>query len=166
MEYVGNFSHWIDESILEKILKSPGDRRPKSESSSYEHAIEQKWKDAGIDLSKIGWEFYSNEHLEIEHLSLPIDTKGKKYKWWFSKLMPGDLFPLHNDVYPENRKNIERYWLACEDHVPGHIFMSNNFSLKTYKKGDMFKFVDPNDWHGAANIGFFPKISYQLVLFD
>jgi hypothetical protein len=166
MEYIGNFLHWIDDSVIEHILTHPGDRRPKVESSSYESEIERKWKDAGIDTNKIGWEFYSNEHLGLDHLPLPIDSNGKKYKWWFSKLMPGDLFPLHVDVYPENRKNIERYWLACEDHKPGHIFISDSFSLKEYKKGDMFKFLNPDDWHGAANIGFYPKVSYQLALFD
>lgn len=166
MKYIGNYADWIDESVINKILTSPGDRRPKHETSSYESEVEQRWRAAGIDARKLGWEFYSNEHLGIDHLPLPIGTGGKKYKWWFSKLMPGDLFPLHVDVYPDNRKNIERYWLACKDHEPGHVFISDSFNLTAYKKGDMFKFENPNDWHAAANIGFYPKISYQLVLFN
>lgn len=166
MKYVGNFADWIDKSVIETILTSPGDRRPKTESSQYESEVEQRWREAGIDPKRLGWEFYSNEHLGIKHLPLPIDIGKRKYKWWFSKLMPGDLFPLHVDVYPDDRKNIERYWMACKDHEPGHVFISDDFNLKTYKKGDLFKFENFKDWHAAANIGFTPKISYQLVLFD
>lgn len=166
MEYIGNFASWIDESVIEKIRTLPGDRRPKKTVSSYENVVERKWKEAGFDVDKLGWEFYSNEHLDILYLPLPVNPRNKKFKWWFSKLSPGDLFPLHTDVYPEDRTNIERYWLACEDHHPGHIFINEDLILDDYKKGDMFKFSDARSWHAAANIGFHDKISYQLVLYD
>lgn len=166
MEYIGNFKNWIKIDIIEKIQSCHGDRRPKKIISDYESAVEQKWRDAGFNTDKLGWEFYSNEHLDIDFLELPIDSGSKKYKWWFSKLLPGDLFPLHVDVYPEDRKDIERFWLACEDHQPGHVFINEQFSLNGYKKGDMFKFTNPKSWHAAANIGFTPKISYQLVLYN
>jgi hypothetical protein len=166
MEYIGNFAEWIDDTVIEQILIFPGDRRPKKEHSQYESLVEQKWRAAGFDTNRLGWEIYFDEHLQIPNLDLPIDPASKKFKWWYTKLLPGDLFPLHIDVYPENRENIERYWLACEDYRPGHIFINENVVLDQYKKGDMYKFDDPKSWHAAANIGFTPKISYQLVLYD
>lgn len=166
MEYIGNFSDWIDDSIIKQIINFPGDRRPKKEISQYENLVEKRWQEVGFDPEKLGWEIYFSENLNIQTISLPINPGSKKFKWWYTKLLPGDLFPLHVDVYPEDRKNIERYWLACEDYEPGHIFINENFVLDQYKKGDMYKFNDPNSWHAAANIGFTPKISYQLVFYD
>jgi hypothetical protein len=166
MEYIGNFKNWVDDALIEKIKSTSGERRPKKEVSSYERVVHKKWQQAGIDVSKLGWEIYFDEHLELNSLSLPIDTNNKKFKWWFTKLVPGDLFPLHIDVYPEDRTDIERYWLACEDYKPGHVFINEDSVLDEYKKGDLFKFSDPYSWHAAANIGFSPKISFQLVFYN
>ena len=72
------------------------------------------------------------------------------------------MFPFHIDTFPGEQK-VTRYWIACEDHEPGHIFMYDNQVLSNYKAGDVFE-ITPGLWHGAANIGFTTKLSLQLVV--
>lgn len=165
MKYVGNYLDWIDPGIINTILTTSGERRPKLSSEDYEDATVTQWKAAGYDMSKLGWEFYYNEHIGKAHIDLPIATAGRQYKWWFSKLNPGDFFPMHVDHF-KTEKNVQRFWMACQDHCRGHVFAYNDLVLQDYRAGDLFEFVEPDMWHAAANLGFVPKISLQIVLFD
>lgn len=165
MIYIGNFKNWINSEILNIILNTPGELRPLSHEikNQKKHDTVEKWLNAGYDLKKLSWQFFYQEH--VGNLLPPFDINGRKYKWWFSKLSPGDIFPLHIDSFPDNEQDIERYWVACQDCEPGHIFVYDNKILE-YKAGDMYQFNEARDWHGAANIGFIPKVSYQLVIFN
>lgn len=165
MIYIGNFKDWIDPKILNIILNTSGELRPlpdELENQKKQDTV-KKWIDAGYNLKKLSWQFFYQEH--VGNLIPPINVNNQKFKWWFSKLNPGDIFPLHIDSFPENEQNIKRYWIAYQDNEPGHIFIYNNKILE-YKAGDMYQFDEARDWHGAANIGFIPKISYQLVIFN
>jgi hypothetical protein len=164
MMYVGNYKSWIDPTIIQTILQTPGERRPKPQIGGYESLTESEWNAAGFDMKKIGWEFYYNQHINREHIDLPINPNGSKYKWWFSKLNPGDMFPMHVDHFA-TEKNVQRFWMACQDHQPGHIFVCGDHVLEDYKAGDLFEFPS-NEWHAAANLGFTPKISFQLMFYD
>lgn len=164
MQYIGNFKSWIDPKIIDTILSSSGERRPKIQTEEYESSTYQHWKNSGYDMCKIGWEFYYNQHIGRSHIDLPLNPQGKKYKWWFSKLNPGDFFPMHVDHF-KTETNVVRYWMACGDHKPGHVFVYDSGILQNYKAGDLYEFSS-DMWHGAANIGFEPKISFQLMFYD
>jgi len=166
MMYIGNFKSWIDPQIIETILTGTGERRPNLNVSEKEKPTQEKWTNAGIDVTKLGWEFFYNEHINKDHIELPINPGTRKYKWWFSKLNPGDLLPLHVDLYPETMTNVQRFWMACQDHEPGHIFYNGDETLNNYKAGDLFEFPAADSWHGAANLGFTPKISFQILFYD
>jgi len=84
MMYVGNYKSWIDPTIIQTILQTPGERRPKPQIGGYESLTESEWNAAGFDMKKIGWEFYYNQHINREHIDLPINPNGSKYKWWFT----------------------------------------------------------------------------------
>lgn len=165
MIYIGNFSSWIDPEIIKIILDTNGERRPKPQPGEYEQATVNRWRAAGIDMSKIGWEFYYNEHISKDHIELPIDINSRQYKWWFSKLNPGDMLPMHTDHF-ESANNVQRFWMACQDHQPGHVFTYDGKFLEGYQAGDMFELSPANIEHGAANLGTVPKISLQILLFD
>lgn len=165
MLYIGNFRTWLDPEIINTILTCPGERRPKVEVGEYESDTLQQWRAAGFDMTKIGWEFYYNQHINRAHIDLPLNPNGSKYKWWFSKLNPGDMFPMHIDHF-KTEKNVQRFWMACQDHQPGHVFAYNDHYLADYKAGDMFEFSAEETWHAAANLGFTPKISFQLMFYD
>ena len=166
MMYVGNYKSWIDPEIISIIKNTKGERRPNPVVSEKEMPTHTKWTSAGIDVSKIGWEFSYNEHIGRPHIALPISPNGRKYNWWFSKLNPGDILPLHVDLFPESKQKVQRFWMACQDHEPGHIFYNDNETLNNYKAGDLFEFPAADSWHGAANLGFTPKISLQILFYD
>jgi len=166
MIYVGNFSSWINPSIINTILTTQGSCRPKKKSEVYEQTyFTKKWQSDGIDLSKIGWTFYFKEDLGIEHLDLPINVNGRKYQWWFSKLNPGDILPMHAD-FVESVKIVQRFYMVCQDHQPGHVFTYEGHFLENYKAGDMFELVPVDALHGAANLGSVPKITLQICLLE
>lgn len=159
MKFIKNINQYIDPKMLETMLTTTGVVKPALEVHDYQQEIASKWSSAGIDMKKIGWEFFNSDNLT--NLTLPF----KRYSWWCSKLKPGDMFPMHIDTYPDN-ESITRYWVALQDHMPGHIFMYDKQVLTDYKAGDMFLFEDNKCWHGAANLGFVPKISLQIVVYE
>ena len=52
------------------------------------------------------------------------------------------------------------------DQVRDHIFYNGDEALNNYKAGDLFEFPAADSWHGAANLGFAPKISFQILFYD
>ena len=158
MRYIGNYNRMITDSVLNTILTTPGERRPEPVVSDYKNDLAVKWAEAGYTADKIGWSIYTKEHFQ-EELKMPFFVTH----WWFSKLNPGDIFPLHQDLFKDESPDIKRYWMACQDHQPGHIFIYKDKTIEGYKKGDLFLLENPHEWHGACNIGFEPKISLQLV---
>jgi hypothetical protein len=164
MIYVGNFKDWINPYALDVILTFSGEKRPLEKELEEERKIGTvgKWLESGYKLDRLSWEFFYSDH--VGNLEPPIPVSSN-YKWWISKLKPGEIFPMHIDSFPDDGKKITRYWMAMQDRLPGHIFCYNDIQLD-YVAGDMYIFDEARDWHGAANIGFIPKISYQLVVFD
>jgi hypothetical protein len=164
MKYIGNYKDWLDPKTLEIMLTTPGEKRPlESEADEYrKSAVYKKWVEAGYDYRKLSWQFYFDDH--VGWLDPPLET-AHKFKWWFSKMNPGEMFPLHIDSFPDEEKNVKRYWMACQDRDPGHIFIYKDTQLD-WKAGDLYLFDEAREWHGTANIGFVPKISYQLVIFE
>lgn len=161
MKYIGNCKEHISFNLLQKIKNTSGDVRPKIEEfdQNYKSDTLQKWIACGYDLKKIRWSLYYSEHL-MEDFS-PNKILKNITNWWFVKLNPGDIFPYHKDLF-ENQQQVNRYWVACEDYKPGHIFSYDKSVLTGYQAGDIFLFDAKNIYHGAANIGFEPKISLQI----
>ena len=76
------------------------------------------------------------------------------------------MFPMHQDLFKENKPNIRRFWMAMQDSKLGHVFVYEDTTLKNYRAGDLFEFEDPNAWHAACNLGFEPKVSLQIVSYS
>lgn len=159
MEYVGNFKEWVVDDFIDVILKSEGDRRPKDDIKVRESEIYNKWITAGYDFKKIKWTLYYQTHFE-NRIELPPFFKNVK-TWWISRLDPGDIFPFHQDLF-EDDISIDRFSMMLTDYQPGHVFMYGNRCISNYRAGDVFKFTNSKEWHGACNIGFVPKITLQI----
>ena len=169
MIYVGNFKEWLDQNIINTILTTSGDRRPDPTTYNETADLQNLWKQANYSPNRISWEMYYESHLGK---FLPPFTIDGEYEHWFCKMNPGDMLPLHDDRFEgkkmqdiiDSGKTINRYWLACQDMLPGHVFAYEDVLVDNYKAGDMFKFTVPNALHGSCNIGLVPKISYQLTV--
>jgi hypothetical protein len=163
MLYKGNFTEIFEPEALEFIINNQGDIRPQTTIADYQSENFRQWKSAGFDMNKIRWEVFSGDTPNF-NFSVSLPFRGN-IKWWFAKLNPGDMFPLHLDTFPEN-ENVRRYWIACQDYSPGHIFAYDDKILTGYKAGDTFMFDHNTVLHGSANIGFIPKISLQVAVTD
>ena len=157
MKYITNIS--IDPITVEYVKTHSGDIRPKETIEDYQKENSEKWINAGYDRNKVRWEVFYEDTIPNCNQQFPWDNV---IGWWVSKLTPGDIFPFHLDTFPNNQK-VTRYWIACEDHQPGHVFMYNKEILSDYKAGDVYE-IPPGMWHGAANIGFTTKLSLQVVI--
>lgn len=91
-----------------------------------------------------------------------LDTKDKHITWWFSKMSPGQVMPMHVDrAKPEIE--IHKYWMPWTDYEPGHIFSIGQTVLTNYKAGDVYEFNYAGEWHGACNIGHSSRTILQIT---
>jgi hypothetical protein len=165
MRFIKNYSTWLKPHILDTILSVPGDRRPETDNvGSYKIPLYDKARAAGYSIDKIGWTLYYQSHFQNK-IEMPFDP-GEDGQWWFSKLNPGDMFPMHQDLFKENKPNIRRFWMAMQDAKLGHVFVYENTTLGNYQAGDLFEFEDSNAWHAACNLGFEAKVSLQIVSYS
>lgn len=133
MKLVGNIKSYISDELITYMLTHKGIQKP-------------------------SWEVFHGDNLPF---TLEFPFTGK-LKWWFSKLGPGETFPMHTDTF-EDVGN-KRYWIACQDYESGHIFVYKDTLVANYKAGDVFLFDDSNALHGAANISSTAKISLQIAI--
>lgn len=166
MIFIKNYQNWIDERVIRSILNNPGDQRPDLNDPIHEYKkpIYNLLFKSGYDFTKLKWTLYYQSHFEKE-IILPFDP-GPDSRWWFCKLNPGDMFPMHQDLLENEGPNLRRFWLACRDKKKGHIFSYGDYTLNEYRSGDLFEFEDPKEWHAACNLGFEPKISLQIVSYS
>lgn len=162
MKLIGNCKEFLDQSVLKNILSTDGVIRP-TESDLEKRNTVDRWKCAGYDFNKIKWHTYNNLSLENKFILPPFFNNTNE--WWFVKLNPGDIFPYHLDSF-DNQSNVKRYWVACDNHKPGHLFSCGKFIATDFLFGDIFLFDAANVDHGAVNIGFDPFVTLQICMRD
>jgi hypothetical protein len=165
MIYVGNFAEWVQQEWVDYLLHTDGTLRPKSSEHNPDSEEFRIATAAGYDLSQIYWHHYDEKSCPIKP-GTPFDVGDKKILWWFIKLTPGKFMPMHRDPHTLEYKNPKRYWMALQDYQPGHIFMYNDQALTGYKKGDLYCYPDAQEVHGACNIGYTPRLTYLLTVYD
>lgn len=166
MKFIKHYRNWIDEETIETIINTSGDQRPDLSNpvAEYKRPVSDLLLKSGYNFNKLKWTLYYQSHFS-KQIFLPFDP-GPNSQWWFCKLNPGDMFPMHQDLFEEEKSNIRRFWLACQDKKIGHIFSYGDHVLNNYQAGDLFEFENPKEWHAACNLGFEPKISLQIVSYS
>lgn len=163
MNFIGNFSQWIDESWITEVLSSRGDGRPAEGQlpNSYEMTNEYyKAQQAGYKEDAIYFWMFDAKNLSFDIESLPWTTD--MHHWWFTKMYPGQFIPMHIDPHTVYQKNSKRYWIPLQDWTSGHIFMYENKVITDYKKGDVWQYENSEAPHGAANIGHTTRLVLQV----
>lgn len=163
MRYIGNFKEWINPLWLEFVLSNRGDGRPAEgqKPDSKEMELEyQRARDAGYKEDAIYfWMFdRNNTNFDIEN----IPFSNKKFYWWITKMLPGQFMPMHVDPHAITMENCERFWIPLQDWQAGHIFMYEDQVITNYRAGDVWTYKDSTALHGAANIGFIPRVVLQI----
>jgi hypothetical protein len=164
MKYIGNYSSWINDNWISKILETPGQARPRDwpPNSKIEQEEYQKYATSGYDLNAVNWWIYESKDLDIT-ISPPWTTG--KIHWWITKLTPGQFMPMHTDPHTHD-VSCARYWVPLQDYHPGHVFVYKDEMITNYKKGDVYVYTSSTDLHGAANIGQIPRLVLQITEYD
>ena len=172
MKLIGNFVDWITPNLWDILTTKNGDRTPVWQPD--------RWKgnpilDNARKLAKVGYAHrdhdfqmftkHSKDMQDIE-LVMPIPILRSTYNWWFVKYLPGQMQPMHYDPQVTEVKNALRYTMMLEDYHPGHIFVYDDQLLTGYKAGDMFQWPDAMIYHGAANISYTTRYTFQLTAYD
>lgn len=162
---------WVDLTLLETILNTTGEQRPLIDEYDEPWKKDQwdRWLKTGYDMKGVSWNMIYWHHLgmqSMEDFKLPIDVKADRVEWWFSKINPCCVFPMHVDAFKTECKNFRRFAVPMQDYVDGHIFIYEGKNLESYKAGDVYEFENPRAWHGAGNISMEPKVSLQFVCYD
>lgn len=161
MKYLGNYSSWIDDRWVFKVLETTGQARPRDwpPSSKIEQEEYCRYETSGYDLNAVNWWIYESKDLDIT--VIPPWTIGRIH-WWITKLNPGQFMPMHTDPHTHG-VNCSRYWVPLQDYHPGHVFIYKDKMISNYKAGDVFMFNNEKDIHGAANIGYIHRITLLIT---
>jgi len=165
MKYIGNYKDWINPDWIQYLLNYNGTLRPSGGDNpdSEEFKIATK---VGYDLTKTYWQHYCNTSCPLVVTS-PINT-DREIMWWFIKMLPGNFMPMHRDphVTEKDKSNCSRYWMPLQDYEPGHVFIYNDEFMCNYSAGDLWMYDDANEIHGACNIGYSPRLTFQFTTYD
>ena len=162
MQYLGNYADWIKPEWIDYLIANEGWLRPGdgpvSDEEEYRKAAKAGWNTKGGY-----WHYYNPRCCPLD-IPCPIETTGV-YEWWFVKFLPGDMMPMHKDVFafPGQTK---RYWMPLQDYQPGHIFIYEDQLITDYRAGDLWTYDDINALHGACNIGYAPRITFQFTTYE
>ena len=162
MKFIGNYKEWIQDQWIDEILSSRGTGRPgegKTPDSKEEEIEYQKARDAGYNDKSIYFWMFDKNNVTFE-INPPFILS--KYHWWITKMLPGNFMPMHIDPHTLYEKNSQRYWIPFQDWEPGHIFLYKDKVITDYKAGDVYIYDEAEALHGAANIGYTPRIVLQL----
>jgi len=114
---------------------------------------------AGYDVFGTHFSLLEKFDVSFDILQNPppfLDYKDKHITWWFSKMKPGNIMPMHIDR-AQPQKEIHKYWMPWTPYEPGHVFVIGDTEISNYKVGDVYEFDYAGSWHGAFNIGKTPN---------
>jgi hypothetical protein len=163
MKFIGNYNSWIQQEWIDFIMSNEGFARP----SNGRNPISEEFKQAesvGYDLSKTYWYIFEPDMVPFT-IKSPFPVDGN-FLWWFIKMLPGNMMPMHKDPHAINEDNSKRYWMPLQDYEPGHVFIYKNKLIVDYKKGDLYQYEDSRALHGACNIGWSPRIIINFSTYD
>jgi hypothetical protein len=170
--YLGNFPSLVNLKHIDFIKNNIGEVRPNDHEEDEEYKADQirNWKKIVPDWQGFEWIMYYYKEMGMSSpsdLSFP-DELGLAgiVNWWYVKINPCRMFPLHVDAFEQNATQFRRLWIPMQDYIPGHVFIYEGKNLEGYSAGDVYEFTNSRGWHGAANIGFEPKISLQVVAYQ
>lgn len=162
MQYIGNYESWIKQEWMDYMISNQGFARPGNKVLENDFEIQQNKFCANQGYTNFTYMYkFEPENFPFE-LSIPLENETC-IMWWFIKMLPGNLLPMHTDQETSIGEKINLYWMALTDYQPGHVLICADQFLSNYKKGDLFKFDNANDLHGSCNIGFTTRLVFNFT---
>ena len=143
------------------VLARDGQARPRDwpASTAVESGEYRRAKEAGYNLNEVHWWVYEESDLNVK--IDPPWCQGRT-NWWITKLTPGQYMPIHTDPFT-HYESCKRFWVPLQDFELGHIFIYKNDLVKDYRAGDVYEYDNSQDYHGAVNIGYSPRVVLQVT---
>jgi hypothetical protein len=160
VEYIGNYANWINPEWISYLLTNPGLSLPG------ETIVENDFEESQSSViqrrypNSCYWHKFTPDVFPFE-LRLPIEVTPAD--WWFIKMEPGQLLPMHTDQSDEVGRRTNLFWMALSDYESGHILLVNDIVLTHYRKGDLYKFTDTNALHGSCNLGINTRLIFNFT---
>ena len=110
MKFLKSNPNWVNQDILKMILDGTGEQRPLIDEQDEPWKKDQwdRWRNSGWDMKGVSWHMFYYHHLgmsSMNELELPIDVEGSIIEWWFCKINPCCVFPMHVDAFKTEAKN-------------------------------------------------------------
>lgn len=164
------------DNIIDSLRLQNGDRRAFGETffknidGRFDKNI-QKLIDAGYDkVDSVEWiNYYPNKHFDLEPiLEFEKYVNLKCARAWISKIRPGKMAPMHQDVDDDLEKYLEqgnliRYSIFISKPCPGAVFLFNDSVHYLEPQGSVIKWNHYLDWHAGANCGFDDKFMFHFL---
>ena len=173
MKYIGNFIDRIPAGLIETVLSDPGDLTPVYQPDKW--SDRKEYDDARVSLENAGYpalDYHFHQYTKntaciqpyVDQIDFRFDLDDflHEFHWWFIKLDPGEMQPMHFDPHVLDTHTCNRYTMMLTDFEDGHIFTYGDVLLNNYKAGDLFLWPDSMVLHGVANIGMRPRLSLQM----
>lgn len=180
MKHRGNFLSNLPAGLIDLLLEEDGDIVPvyqpekwqgKPEYDEARKAVER----AGYDKLNYTFHQYTKDtpcmkkFLNGSDLDVSFALDSRQFSqmhWWFIKLDPGEMQPMHFDPHITDTNNCLRQTMMLTEFKDGHIFVYEDYLLTDYVTGDLFEWPDPMIKHGVANISHYPRVSLQLSFYN
>jgi|APCry1669189883_1035261.scaffolds.fasta_scaffold00192_12 hypothetical protein len=169
MKCIGNYAYWIKQEWLDYMTNIEGRSYPSNPKSELDtHSLAPMIR-SGRSANSTICIFYDKENtgFNVE----PIWSTSKHSEYWFVKLYPGMLQPLHQDELKFDqygRRNLthKKYWIPLMDYERGHVFIYEDTLITNYKKGDVYLYDNDQAFHCAGNMGYSTRYSLNLATWD
>jgi hypothetical protein len=173
MKYIGNYKDWITDALMNHLRTRTGETRPVWQPERWQGHPEldkfREWVRPGYAHTNHNFQQFNPncEDMQGYKIVLPdFPEKRNQCQWWFIKLLPGQMQPMHIDPHLVEVTNPVRYTMFLEDFQPGHIFVYDDKMFSNYKAGDVYEWSDPMIVHGVVNIGFNTRYTLQVTYHD
>ena len=173
MKHIGNYKDWITDELMDLLRTRNGETRPVWQPDKWQgHPLLdqfREWVRTGYAHKDHNFQQFSSscEDLKDYNIILPTLPETRKHcYWWFIKLLPGQMQPMHIDPHLVEVTNPVRYTMFLEDFTPGHIFVYDDKMFSNYKAGDVYEWSDPMIVHLVVYIGFTTLYKLQITYHD
>jgi hypothetical protein len=164
MKYIGNYSDWVQDEWVSFMETHSGLLVPRDQSDKDKD--NNPLNESKLDIKSLVFCHHyddNNTNFKVKPCWDPSPT----YCWWMNKYLPMMSMPLHRDNYNNTNNTVYiRYWVALEDYVRGHIMLYEDTIITGYKKGDVFKYENPDAYHAGSNLSWVNRYSLMVTTWE
>jgi hypothetical protein len=171
MLYNINWTSIIQHLELDKgDPKIPGKQFYQNVDGRFNELI-KKWQSAKYDsMESVEWiNYYPGVHFDntvVEQFAKYVNLKLGRA--WISRIRPGKMAPLHQDIDDHIEKYLSegqliRFSIFISEPSPGAVFILKDNSYHLQPAGTVLQWDHYLNWHAGINAGFEDKFMFNFI---